>query len=336
MRSSAILKGLLIVFLIISASGSSVTAICGDQDGSSTFDVADLTYLIDWWFLGGPKPLDFTQADVDDYELITIRDIHFMIHDLYMVPPGGTGWMSCPPTKAKLIPTVTANTNISTKPNNFTGTSCLVTVEFKSTMSLKGAVIPIQFTVDGTTIPTISSVTVSPNPPFSLFDQAKVGKVDNNTGVACFIFSSWNYTYNTNAKSTVGTVMLTVPTGGNHSIKTTDASIGPKQPDAAGQDVFYPMLLATIPKSAAAPDVVAFTPNLTCCQVPGDANHDGTVNISDLTYYVDFMFTGGPPPPCFYESDFDGNCEQSISDITYFVDYMFSSGLPPFDCHLCD
>jgi hypothetical protein len=66
-----------------------------------------------------------------------------------------------------------------------------------------------------------------------------------------------------------------------------------------------------------------------CCLNAGDANHDGSVDISDLTYYVTFMFGGGPAPICLDEFDNDANCGNDISDLTFYVDYMFGGGAAP-------
>jgi len=72
-----------------------------------------------------------------------------------------------------------------------------------------------------------------------------------------------------------------------------------------------------------------------CCANPGDANHDGTPNISDLTYYVDYMFASGPPPICMAEFDNAVGCVLNISDLTAYVEYMFGGGTLP-DCHFCE
>ncbi len=65
------------------------------------------------------------------------------------------------------------------------------------------------------------------------------------------------------------------------------------------------------------------------CNNPGDANGDGVVGITDLIYFVDFMFNNGPPP--VFKNDFDvsHDCLFGISDITYFVSYMFENGPAP-------
>ncbi|MDF1544674.1 MAG: CHRD domain-containing protein [bacterium] len=66
-----------------------------------------------------------------------------------------------------------------------------------------------------------------------------------------------------------------------------------------------------------------------CCDLPGDANDDGAVDITDLTYTVDFMFAGGPFPVCESEGDFNGDGATDITDLTARVDFMFAGGPAP-------
>jgi hypothetical protein len=77
-----------------------------------------------------------------------------------------------------------------------------------------------------------------------------------------------------------------------------------------------------------------------CClgEIRGNVDYDpgDNIDISDLVYLVDYMFTGGPPPPCFEEADM--NCDGSIdiSDLVWLVDYMFTGGPPPCRCDCAD
>ena len=83
-----------------------------------------------------------------------------------------------------------------------------------------------------------------------------------------------------------------------------------------------------------------------CCMPPmrGNVDYDtgDVLDISDLVYLVDYMFTGGPAPVCPEEANVDASCCASgtyetlsdidISDLVYLVDYMFTEGPPPIDC----
>ena len=70
-----------------------------------------------------------------------------------------------------------------------------------------------------------------------------------------------------------------------------------------------------------------------CFITRGDCNHSGgptPIDISDLTYFVDFMFAAGSAPYCLMEGDIDASGELDISDLTWLVEYMFQGGpLPP-------
>ncbi len=67
-----------------------------------------------------------------------------------------------------------------------------------------------------------------------------------------------------------------------------------------------------------------------CCNLAGDANDDGSVGISDLTYFVEYMFAeDGVAPICQSEFDVDASCSLNVSDLTNFVDYLFNDGVAP-------
>jgi hypothetical protein len=73
-----------------------------------------------------------------------------------------------------------------------------------------------------------------------------------------------------------------------------------------------------------------------CCVIRGDVNRSGVlpIDISDLVYLVDYMFTGGPEPECFDEGDINASGSEpiDISDLVYLVDFMFTGGPEPSDC----
>ena len=64
----------------------------------------------------------------------------------------------------------------------------------------------------------------------------------------------------------------------------------------------------------------------------GDANNDGSEipNILDLTFLVDFIFRGGPPPDIPAAGDLDGSGgNPNILDLTTLVDFIFRGGSLP-------
>lgn len=71
-----------------------------------------------------------------------------------------------------------------------------------------------------------------------------------------------------------------------------------------------------------------------CCELRGDVNGDGVgPDIADLVYLVQFMFQGGPPPPCLEEADINGDgIGPDISDLVWLVQFMFQGGAVPVPC----
>ncbi len=70
-----------------------------------------------------------------------------------------------------------------------------------------------------------------------------------------------------------------------------------------------------------------------CCQMRGDVNRSDEIDIEDLVYLVNFMFSQGDASPCPAESDINGDgAEGDIADLIHLVSYMFQSGPPPVDC----
>jgi hypothetical protein len=74
-----------------------------------------------------------------------------------------------------------------------------------------------------------------------------------------------------------------------------------------------------------------------CClwmrgNVDGDSSDQ--INVADLTYLVESLFKGGPPPPCIEEGNVNGdpNEDINVADLTYMVDFLFRGGPFPPPC----
>ena len=61
----------------------------------------------------------------------------------------------------------------------------------------------------------------------------------------------------------------------------------------------------------------------------GDVDQSHTVDIADLTYFVQFLFQGGSDIVPLFVGDVNGSCTVDIADLTYLVQYFFAGGDSP-------
>ena len=62
----------------------------------------------------------------------------------------------------------------------------------------------------------------------------------------------------------------------------------------------------------------------------GDANNDGTINVSDAVWIINYVFIGGESPrPELFQGD--ANCDSgvNVSDAVLIINYVFIGGDPP-------
>ncbi len=69
--------------------------------------------------------------------------------------------------------------------------------------------------------------------------------------------------------------------------------------------------------------------NICCCDLAGDANNSGSVNIADVTFLIARIFAGGAAPPCCEEGDADGSGGVNIADVTFLIARIFAGGPAP-------
>lgn len=66
-----------------------------------------------------------------------------------------------------------------------------------------------------------------------------------------------------------------------------------------------------------------------CCLVAGDANHDSSVNIADVTFLIALIFAGGQSPECNDEADANSDDRTNIADVTFLISRIFAAGSSP-------
>lgn len=61
----------------------------------------------------------------------------------------------------------------------------------------------------------------------------------------------------------------------------------------------------------------------------GDANSDGYVTAADASYITNYLFNGGPAPPCANQADINNDGQVSIADASYLTNFLFLGGPEP-------
>jgi hypothetical protein len=71
-----------------------------------------------------------------------------------------------------------------------------------------------------------------------------------------------------------------------------------------------------------------------CDCTPGNCNGDGTINILDITYLINYLYKGGPAPIPYRlcSGDANCNCTVNILDITYLINFLYKGGPAPCTC----
>jgi hypothetical protein len=64
--------------------------------------------------------------------------------------------------------------------------------------------------------------------------------------------------------------------------------------------------------------------------IPFDVNGDGAVDVTDPISLLNYLFGGGPLPPCLAATDFNGDGAYDISDAVGALSFLFLGGGPPF------
>jgi hypothetical protein len=64
----------------------------------------------------------------------------------------------------------------------------------------------------------------------------------------------------------------------------------------------------------------------------GDTNQDNIINVTDVVYLINYLFTSGPPPTVFKSGDVNNDNQVNVTDVVYLINYLFVGGPPPAGC----
>jgi hypothetical protein len=254
----------------------------GDCDGlnPATPNAADITYLVDYLFIGGPPPVNPLDCDCDAYPGVNYADLVQLVFYIYV---GGT-LHSSPGTDFPMPSPVTLNFNTPIPPGSTTPTAVPIYVDVPTYLTVEAFMLPFSYAAIGSqATATCTSIDFTG----SVSPVALMSSIDPTNEV----FSIYVSSIYPGAALPAGTKGLlctayftTSPTGTYNSIKLGTAQNGK----------LWPMLVAKTMY-----DYLNGTRILIpCCYgVPyGDANCDGTVNVSDAVWIINYVFVGGAAP----------------------------------------
>jgi hypothetical protein len=64
----------------------------------------------------------------------------------------------------------------------------------------------------------------------------------------------------------------------------------------------------------------------------GDCNGDGTMNVGDVLYLINYLYKNGPTPLPSWTGDVNSDRETNLADAVYLINYLFRQGPPPGGC----
>jgi hypothetical protein len=76
-------------------------------------------------------------------------------------------------------------------------------------------------------------------------------------------------------------------------------------------------------------DYIPYQQEVDISYILGDANGDGMIDVADVVYLINYLFTGGLAPEPLEAGD--ANCDGTVdvADAVYLLNYLFGSGAPP-------
>ena len=69
--------------------------------------------------------------------------------------------------------------------------------------------------------------------------------------------------------------------------------------------------------------------NIALALVWGDANRNGSVELGDVVYLINYLYKSGPPPNPRAAGDPNNDCRIELGDLVYLINYLYKSGLAP-------
>lgn len=285
------------------------SVVCGDADGSGTYNINDITFITNFLFAEGPAPA--LCGDIDGYDLITIRDI---VVGATMQPA------SCV-TQPKIVAQPTSQLQITcggTFPLNQSSITFELLFRNISSVSIHAFDLPLAVRVGGA-VP----LSISANLATSTWPGEDI-TITIDTGAGTLLLSDLDGSVPPGEYNLCSITLEMSPSPLNRPIEFEYTEIGPRMTgvfEPPNSACHYPMFLDD--------NLNALQPILREYCLCGDGNGDGRFTISDPIYILSYIFAGGQYPSPICLGDANGNGIINISDAIYLINYIFGGGPEP-------
>jgi hypothetical protein len=147
---------------------------CGDCNFDGAINVADIVYLMNYCFLGGPPPGNLDSAEADGYEFLNIRDAVYLVNYLFWGEPPPT----CPATHPEYQCNLEPADTIKIPPTTLLAgdSSISVFIWYKNSKPIRGIALPLKVNV-GEQIPHIDSVVLGTRIPHEISHPININNV---------------------------------------------------------------------------------------------------------------------------------------------------------------
>ncbi|MDH3889876.1 MAG: hypothetical protein OEV49_02230 [candidate division Zixibacteria bacterium] len=293
--------------------GGTPDAICGDMNGDGAYDLSDMTYIVDYIYTGGPGPVG--GFDTDGYDRWTLYDKYLLFWGLfcYYWPDVYCADSVGPPLGQALTSDVLLYLSNYSFPANTT--TIMLDVWVDTDPGLRFAVMPFNVRVDGE----IPAANLNP-----VDDAFRQNARDSANGIVQVDMFNPSCLLGIGAgRYHAAQLELVMPTP-----SSSEREIVIAWDSLETREEHHPFVIMS-DGSNWRPTIKTSGP---CCVGPMRGNVDcggnNEIDIADLVWMVDYMFTGGPLC-CFDETDINGDGTIDIADLVCMVEYMFSN---PSEC----
>jgi len=315
----ALTIALVVQFSLWSVARSECSHVCGDANASGFLSSSDVVDLFAYIASADSSNLDLECANVDDHEGVCLRDLVYLLWDIYLSWP-----LDCQIDNGPFHPTSSIDYLLhynSVVPAGDTAVTLYVDATFGNLT--QGVSVVLKVTVDG--LPPLLMEAQPHTSPLSGWELSSFGTSGTGNippGYLMGAFLSVDFGCAEAGRHPLGQAKLVVPASAQPRVIVVEPA---DFPVGSNITMAHDGVLGDT-------DAWAFTLAPWIVDITGDVNNDQLITSADIISLVGYVFKGGHPPYPHGAAG-DVNCSGVVnsSDIIALVNYVFKGGATPCD-----